>query len=174
MKRQRNNGGLERVVPAWVLAYALACNQAGAEPPANPDESILWSAPDQGLVLYRGQETNRYEICPRVPGMQRQPFCRTFKAPVLSACGLQDGLQLVLANGDVHQLNSALLGSGGSFEPAHRPVRPLTLVEAWIPGDTQRPGVGLNDVLAVGPRGDLWHFDGEGWLQIAGNQHTRR
>ena len=170
MNRRQNSGGLRWIAPIWVLACTLACNPAGADAAADPEGRILWSAQDQGLVLYQGQRTGGHEVCPRVPGMSHQPFCRTFKSPVLGACGLHNGLQVVLANGDVHQLNSALLSAGGSFEPAHRPDRPLDLAEAWMPERAHQAGQGLSDVLAVATSGDLWHFNGKHWQQISSGE----
>ena len=166
LNQSRNRSGLGWIVLAW----ALACSQAMAEVTSDQSGRILWSAQDRGLVLYQGRKNDGREVCPRVPGMLHQPFCRTFKAPVLGARGLLEGLQLVLANGDVHQLDSALLGVGGSFEPAHRPVHPLDLAEAWIPEPVRQPGQGLNEVLAVATSGDLWHFNGQHWQQISSSQ----
>jgi hypothetical protein len=145
----------------------LAISQARAEAPGDENRDILWSAADLGLVLYHGPEPGKLTVCPRVQGLDHQPFCRTFEAAVLSACGKHEELQLVLANGDVHRVNNALLDALGSMEPVHRPDQPLELVEAWMPEEICHPGEGLNDVLAVAVSGDLWHFDGENWLQIA-------
>lgn len=163
----RISGGLGRTVPAWLAACVLVFSQARAETPGDDHREILWSAADQALVLYRGSEPGKLKICPRVQGLVHQPFCRTFDAAVLSACGMREELQLVLANGDVHRVNNALLDARGSLEPVYRPDRPLELVEAWMPGKICQPDEGLTDVLAVAASGDLWHFNGQNWLQIA-------
>lgn len=167
LNQWRINGGLGRTVLAWLAASVLVLSQARAEAPGDDDRDILWSAADQALVLYRGSEPGKLKVCPRVQGLVHQPFCRTFDAAVLSACGMREELQLVLANGDVHRVNNALLDARGSMEPVYRPDQPLELVEAWMPEEICHPGKGLNDVLAVAASGDLLHFDGQNWLQIA-------
>ena len=160
-------GGLGRTVLAWLAACLLVISQARAETPGDDNRDILWSAADQGLMLYRGSEPGKLRVCPRVQGQIHQPFCRTFDAAVLSACGLSEDVQLVLANGDVHRVNNALLDARGSMEPVYRPDQPLELVEAWMPEEICHAGETLHDVLAVAASGDLWHFNGENWLQIA-------
>ena len=171
LNNRRINGGLERTFLAWLAVCLLGCSPAQAEPPGYHGRDILWSAADQRLVLYRGSDSGQLKVCPRVQGLVHQPFCRTFAAAVLSACGRHEDIQLVLASGEVHRLNSALLGNQGSLEPVYRPDRPLELVEAWMPGKVCHPGKGLNDVLAVASSGDLWHFNGRNWLQIAENRN---
>ena len=167
LNRWRINWGLGWNVVAWLAACLLVFSQARAESPGYDSKDILWSAADQGLVLYRGSDPGKLKICPRVQGLVHQPFCRSFDAAVLSACGRREDVQLVLASGEVHRLNSALLGEQGSLEPVYRPNRPLELVEAWMPAKICHPDKGLNDVLAVAVSGDLWHFNGQNWLQIA-------
>jgi hypothetical protein len=155
---------------ALLVAGLFSCMPARAEDQISKDSSELWATKDHSLVLYRGDEANMYRICPIITGMIHQPFCRRFEAPVLGACGLTDDLQLVLANGEIHRVNRALIGVDGGFGPAYRPEHLLNLVKAWIPQEACLPGEGFNHVLAVTASGDLWHFDGADWRRISGHR----
>ena len=110
---------LDRLSPAVLPAFLLFFDLALADMPGDEYRDILWSAPDRGLVLYHGYEADSRKVCPQVTDVDRQPFCRTFEAEVLGACGFPEELQLVLANGEVYRVNSALLGAGGSFDAGH-------------------------------------------------------
>jgi hypothetical protein len=145
------------------------CILALAGDPVPNVSTELWAAPDQRLILYRSGDTDGLRICPRVNDMDIQPFCRSFAAPVLGACGFTDELQLVLANGEIHRVNRALIGVNGDFGPAYRPRRALDLVKAWMPDKICHPGAGFNHILAVAASGELWHFDGMGWRVISGH-----
>jgi hypothetical protein len=152
---------------ALLAAGLLFCCLPAWADSSQGNPTRLWSAPDKELVLYIDSEAGGYSICPRMHDMTRQPFCRAFDAPVLGACGLSDRLQLVLSNGEVHRVNSALIGTNGGFEPAHRPKQPLDLVKAWMPEEICDTSAGLSNIMAVGSSGSLWHFDGQNWQQIS-------
>jgi len=155
---------LQTLLTAGLL---FCCFPAWAADDSQGSPTRLWSAVDEGLVLFIDSEAGGYSVCPRVNGMNRQPFCRAFAAPVLAVCGLSDKLQLVLSNGEVHRVNSALMGINGGFEPAYRPQQSLELVKAWMPEEICDTSAGLGNILAVAASGGLWHFDGRSWQQIS-------
>lgn len=124
--------------------------------------SHAWASPDELLVIYTNGEDGR-QACPWIPDAMRQPFCRTFKAPVLGACGDHKTVYLVLANGDIHRVNDALQGKDGHFAAVYANDQALELKSAWLP---KRGCEGLEElprVYAVDVEGDLMQFDGQGW-----------
>jgi hypothetical protein len=158
---------LKRHSPSLLAMVLLSCDLASGETLSVAHQNILWSAPDRGLVLYFESEAGSRRVCPQILEKVDQPFCRTFEAEVLSVCGSPEELQLVLSNGEIFLLNHALLGTGGSFEPTHRPAHALDLIDAWMPEGVCEPGAELNQILAVASGGGLWHFSENHWRQIA-------
>ena len=108
-----------------------------------------------------------------MPGSAHQPFCREFAAEPISICGHRNAVQLVLTNGEVHRVNSALIGIDGSFGPVFSPEAHLKLQKAWAPYEQCDPTLGLADVIGVSTEGTLWHFDGSGWNRISSTQTSR-
>ena len=129
-------------------------------------ESWAWATPDQGLILYGGRTEHGYRVCPWLAEATRQPFCRTFDAPVRAACGHREQVLLLLANGDIHRVNNALIGSDGDFLPAYHPVSPVQLKAAWLPDEDCDPAGGLPEVFAIGSDGGFVHFDGKAWRPL--------
>ena len=156
---------------ALLAAGLLSCmGAAGGDAAGFPGPTQLWAAPDRGLVLLRRDGDGGFRVCPEVKDMNHQPFCRRFSTPVLAACGNAEELQLVLANGEIHRVNRALIGVDGSFEPSHRPDQAMELARVWMPEQSCFPGDGFNHVLAVTASGNLWHFDGKSWRRISGHR----
>jgi hypothetical protein len=149
-----------------LLASTLAL--AGEPPAVGPRQH--WATPENDLLLHISVDQDSHLVCPHVPGSEHQPFCREFAADLLSVCGHRDALQLVLANGEVHRVNSALIGIDGSFEPTHRPDQPLDLASAWLPGEECDLAKESPDVVAMDTAGQLWLFDGNAWQIIRRRQ----
>ena len=154
-----------------LVGLLLAASLAGA----NSDEATRlgksWATPENDLALSFEAKESSHVVCPHLPGSTHQPFCRQFAAEPVSVCGHRDAVQLVLTNGEVHRVNSALIGIDGSFEPAFSPDAPLQLQKAWTPNENCHPDHGLADVVAVSVEGDLCHFTGSIWNRIS-NQRT--
>lgn len=145
-----------------LLAGALALadeNEADAQ-------AERWATPANDLQLSFGRDESAHVVCPHVPGSAHQPFCRAFAADLLGVCGHRNALKLVLANGELHRVDSALIGIDGSFEPAHRPEQPLDLRRAWLPGEECELTEDLPEVVATDRVGQLWLFDGSAWQAI--------
>jgi hypothetical protein len=156
---------------ALLAAGLLSCfGAAGGDVADSAGTAQLWATPDRTLILLRGGEGDDFRICPKVKGSNHQPFCRLFRTRVLGVCGFAEELQLVLANGEVHHVNQALIGVDGSFEPSHRPEQAMELARVWMPEESCFRGDGFNHVLAVTASGKLWHFDGKGWRRINGHR----
>lgn len=153
-----------------ITGLLLSSSQAPAGEPGKNTRDVLWASPDQGIVLFHGSRSDTRRVCPVTPGLGQQPFCRTFSATVLAACGSAGDLQLVLANGEVHHVNGALIGIDGGFKPARQPTRALNLVKAWVPRENCNPADGFSDILAVAADGELWHFDDLGWQHVSGHR----
>jgi hypothetical protein len=149
-----------------LLASALA---AADEPPANAP-APRWATPENDLQLSFGRNASTHVVCPHLPGSDHQPFCREFAAGLLSVCGHRNALQLVLANGEVHQVNGALIGIDGGFEPAYRPEQPLDLASAWLPNAECDLTEESPEVVAMDKAGQLWLFDGRAWQAIQRRQ----
>ena len=150
------------VLTAWV-AFALA-GRAGSSV-----GELFWLAADESVAIYTGQD--RKELCPVHSKHRAQPFCRKFSAPLLIACGDSRMIQLVLINGEVHRVDSALVGIKGNFEAEYRPSHQLKLEKAWIPSKYCATKTSPVQVLAVDKSGQLWHFDRVKWRPFI-NQST--
>lgn len=131
------------------------------EQAGNVANAHAWASPDELLVLYTsGTDGNR--VCPWIPDAYRQPFCRQFNAPMRGACGNHETIHLVLANGEIHRVNDALLGKDGQFGPIYQPDEPLELKFAWVPEKTCAPDR-IPEVYAVDVSSGLVHFNGRSW-----------
>jgi hypothetical protein len=154
-------GGKRQALLLAGLLLASALAPAG-EPPANAPAQ-RWATPENDLQLSFDRDASAHVVCPHLPGSDHQPFCREFAAGLLSVCGHRDALQLVLANGEVHQVNGALIGIDGGFEPAYRPEQPLDLASAWLPNAECDLTEESPEVVAMDKAGQLWLFDGHAW-----------
>ncbi|MDX1571201.1 MAG: hypothetical protein R3200_12015 [Xanthomonadales bacterium] len=132
---------------------------------AGPDDAAyrgVWSSPEKDVVFY-GQRRDGFEtVCPYLPGKHDQPFCRRFDARFIGACGHSDAINLVLANGDIHRVNNAVLDPEGRFVPVYEQPAPLDLAATWFPD----PNCGVQhapEVMAVNGGREIWRFDGRGW-----------
>jgi hypothetical protein len=155
-----------------LVGLLLAASTAEAEGAEATRLGKSWTTPEKDLALSIEAKESSHVICPHLPDSTHQPFCRQFAAEPVSVCGHRDALQLVLTNGEVHRVNSALIGIDGSFEPAFSPDAPLQLQKAWTPNESCHPDHGLVDVVAVSVEGDLWHFTGSAWNRISGRRTT--
>lgn len=124
-----------------------------------------WASPGRDLVLYGGPADDGFKVCPWVPNVQIEPFCRAFQTPMVGACGSDDDVLLVQADGTVYRVNRTLIGTDGNFDPVYRPERPIRLREAWIPARTCDPQAGLPEIVGVEDGGRLWRFDGADWQE---------
>ena len=138
----------------------------------DPDPGLwsgIWASSDRQLVLLSRSDLQSHSVCPRLIDEQTQPFCRQFSSPMVNACGDGDQVVIVLANGDIHRVNNALIGIHGDFEPVHRSSGPSDLIEAWFPGENCNFEERLPPIVAVEATGRIWHFDGANWGQLSSN-----
>ena len=121
-------------------------------------------SPDQQLILYAGNRDGVYRVCPWVSGAPRQPFCRRFESRLVGACGIADDIIIVLASGDIHRVNYALVNAGGNFEPAYDHPDTLQLTAALLPEpDCLSGDEALPNIFAINAASELMQFDGEAW-----------
>lgn len=117
-----------------------------------------------GLALFASEEGGIYRVCPVDRELAKQPFCRQFTSPMLGACANGDDVFIVLANGDLHHVNNALIGVDGGYEPVFHPDKPLQLVSAWLPNETCLLSKHrFPEVFAVNRENTVLHFAGENW-----------
>jgi hypothetical protein len=125
--------------------------------------SQVWASPDQGLVLYGASDGQSHQVCPWLPQTMQQPFCRAFPSPLLGACGYRNELHIILANGSIHRVSSALIGTDGGFEPVFSPQKSILLKAAWMPVQDCVAEFGLPEVFAISEDNAFLHFDGKHW-----------
>jgi len=140
---------------------------AGADSALSYDQT--WVSPVPGLILFGGVATGGYRLCPWRQGANHQAFCRYFSAPLRTACGRDDEIILVFADGTIYRVNDALMGPYGSYEPAFRPHELLHLKSAWISNKTCGTLNTLPNAIGVSTDGPLVHFDGMGWQVLEGS-----
>lgn len=161
------------LVSAGVYAGARSAGNGEERPkdsasqPESESYSAEWTSSDEQLVLLSRVEAERQEVCPHLANERRQPFCRQFGSPMVDACGDHQQIVIVLANGDLHRVNSALIGKDGDFEPAYESSGPVHLVKAWFPGEDCNTLERLPVVMAVEATGRIWHFDGARWNAVS-------
>jgi len=126
----------------------------------------VWASHDQQLILLGTSEADMHRVCPWLQGHRRQPFCRQFNSPMKAACGSSERVLIVLKNGDIHQVNQALIGQGGIFEPVFHPAIPLELESIWIQDSHCESGSSLPDIYALATLGNLLRFDGHSWQEF--------
>ena len=138
--------------------------EGNTEPASSrPDDLTSHSTVVNDITLYSSNIDGIHQICPQVADAGRQPFCRKFNSPMLDACGNGDMIFLVLANGDIHHVNNALIGIDGGFNAAFHSDQPLQLHSAWMPKQKCGLKSGLPQVLAIDGHGSVMHFDGKTW-----------
>ncbi len=128
--------------------------------------SQAWISPVKALVLYGGKLHGEFRLCSWMPGAAVQAFCRRFDAPMRAACGDVDEIFIVLANGDVHRVNSALIGKNGSFDPVYHPPTPMNLTKAWFPNQACDSRYGFPRAFAGETNGRMMNFDGVAWRAL--------
>lgn len=153
-------------IAAVILIAVISSDLAAAGEQSEDALAEHWATDDRDLILLTGRDGSRNWVCPFLPGRATQPFCRRFETPVLTACGRRDRIQIVLASGEIHRVDFAMIGTDGGFDPVFRPRPPLALSSAWIPRrDCDLTG-GSANVIAVDRAGELLHFDGEKWQSL--------
>lgn len=124
----------------------------------------FWVSPDQQLILYAGSRDGVYRVCPWVSGAARQPFCRRFESRLVGACGTGNEIIIVLASGDIHRVNYALVNAAGTFEPAYNHPDTLQLTAASLPEpDCLSVDGTLPNIFAINAMCELMQFDNEAW-----------
>ena len=130
------------------------------------DPSLLWSSDNRELKLYATDGERGSRICPVLRDRDQQPFCREFNSRVIGVCGQVDELLIVLASGDVHRLNYALMRANGSLEPIYTQRDSLSLTEAWIPVSNCIISSDLPHIYAVTSQKRVMHFYQQSWRQL--------
>ena len=130
------------------------------------DQSLLWSSGNQELKLYSSGGAAGNRVCPVMRDREQQPFCREFNSRVIGVCGQADELLIVLASGDVHRLNYALMRPNGSIEPTYAQPDSLSLVEAWMPASSCTRSAGLPEIYAMNSEQRVMHFSQHSWRQL--------
>ena len=124
----------------------------------------FWVSPDQQLISYAGSRDGVYRVCPWVSGAARQPFCRRFESRLVGACGIGSDIIIVLASGDIHRVNYALVNADGDFEPAYDHPDTLQLTAALLPEPDCLSADGiLPNIFAINVVSELMQFDGGAW-----------
>ena len=126
----------------------------------------VWASRDQQLVLFGVNEGNSHRVCPRFSNKARQPFCRQFSSKMIGACGSHDRVVLVMANGDIHHVNGALMGLDGDFEPVIHPKNPVHVRSAFFTEQECASHDQLPEVIAVSQNGKWIHFNGVDWQPV--------
>jgi hypothetical protein len=152
-----------------LIILMVLCSTAIAGP-LEKTRQLLWESPDHNTVIYSVQGYNGNKVCPKLMDVGAQPFCRLFPSSIVEVCGDNNGVILVLANGDIHHLNRFLIGRQGNLQPAHHPTAPTDFVEAWIPSDACNHIEKLPRVFAVDKGQVAWHFDGTHWSALPNSQ----
>ncbi len=111
--------------------------------------SRVWASADHQLVIFGGEIDGENWICPWKIGADRQPFCRQFKAPLAGVCGNNDDVHIVLANGDIYEVNSALMSKDANFEPASVSDVRLELLSAVHVGENCGGGFREPTMIAI-------------------------
>lgn len=144
------------------------------EEPVGVAYKRVWISQDRRLILYGTDMKGVNRVCPWIPGAEKQPFCRRFEAALRAVCGRGDEFVVVLANGELHRVNSAMIGKDGGFEPAFRPPSPLDLKAVWLPDPACDSRDGLPQAFALQADRSLAHFDGTAWRRGAGGPRSIR
>jgi len=126
----------------------------------------IWISPGRSLSLFAGRIDGKHWICPRIKGGSRQPLCRRFNGEVVAVCSEGQDILIVLSDGDIHQVNYALVGADGRFVPAYHHPDTLELVDAWLPGSDCAVGRVLPEILAVNRDNTLLRFDRTTWRPL--------
>jgi hypothetical protein len=125
--------------------------------------SLIWISSDRLLALLAGRERDQQLVCPYSQIVIRQPFCRRFTSPMIGACGDHERIIILLANGELHRVNSALMSDDGSFEPTHRPAENLELTTPHFSTQNCHTSDILPEIFALNQESSCFHFDGSGW-----------
>ena len=166
-----NRGASDETQAASGVEVAPRRNQSQWLPEAtelgNRKIARFWVSPDQQLILYAGSRDGAYRICPWVSGAARQPFCRRFESRLVGACGTGNEIIIVLASGDIHRVNYALVNAAGTFEPAYKHPDTLQLTAALLPEpDCLSVDGTLPNIFAINVTGELMQFDSEAWRVV--------
>lgn len=130
------------------------------------DLSLLWSSGNRELKLYSTDGERGSRVCPVMQDRDQQPFCREFNSRVVGVCGQADKISIVLASGDVHRLNYALMRPNGSIEPTYTQRDSLSLIEAWMPASSCINSEGLPEIYAINSDQKVMRFNQHSWRQL--------
>ena len=169
LMRWRSPAAFGRALFAGCLLLAAAAFAIGGSPeeiPLNASDGVSQAVLVDDTILYGSSIDGVHRVCPQAANESRQPFCRHFSSPMVGACGSGDEIYLVLANGDLHHVNGALIGTHGGFDPVFHPHQAIELHSAWMPEQRCKLSSGLPEVLAMNGQGSLMYFNGESWRPI--------
>ena len=153
---------------ALLIFGSLSLSADPSKSPPNKEivKTSVWASANQKLVLNLSAVDEGHRICPQTPDTQRQPFCRQFNVPVRGICGDLDHIYLVLANGDIHLVNSALIGVNGDFNATFHPDIPINLQSAWFIEEESCQYGRMPSIQGMNDTGVLVRFDGEKWQAV--------
>ena len=169
LSTNNNKKAIGQVLLAALLIFgSLSLSAEPSKSPPNKEivKTSVWASANQKLVLNLSAVDEGHRICPQTPDTQRQPFCRQFNVPVRGICGDLDHIYLVLANGDIHLVNSALIGVNGDFNATFHPDIPINLQSAWFIEEETCKGISLPRILGMNQNGTLLMFDGKKWQKV--------
>jgi hypothetical protein len=133
-----------------------------------PDRAYnrIWASADQDSLIFSGNIAGRSFVCPWIIGSDRQPFCRRFVTSLAGVCGDGDEFNIVLSNGDVYEVNSALMSKDGTFEPTSVSENNIELLTAVNVGRSCKKEAHEPKMIAISKDRGLWAFKQGRWLPL--------
>ncbi len=123
-----------------------------------------WIPPEEDVIFYQSLGQFNF-ICPYLPDEVNQPFCRGYQQPLLTACGNSNDIKLLMASGDIYQVNNFL--NDQTNDPLHDEAVPLFLTAIWAPEWACLPGpIEPLELFAIRNGNQFWHFDGAEWSNM--------
>ena len=124
-----------------------------------------WIAPEEDVVLF--ESLGQFNIiCPYLPELVDQPFCRAYQQPMLTACGNSNDIKMLMASGNIEHVDN-FLGDLSNNMPLHTEAVPLFLTAIWAPEMACLPGpIEPLDLFAIRSGNQFWHFDGSNWANM--------
>jgi len=124
-----------------------------------------WISPEEDVVLF--ESLGQFNIiCPYLPELVDQPFCRAYQQPMLAACGNSNDIKMLMASGNIEHIDN-FLGDLSNNMPLHTEAVPLFLTAIWAPEMACLPGsIEPLELFAIRNGNQFWYFDGSNWANM--------